>query len=92
MPETVAERTQYGYEVIEDAMEMLVTIYNNIPKEELNDTPVSFTSGRVCEILEMFFMYVHEAEGIDVEGLMGSVSMELSSTVAILNDEDPKIH
>lgn len=92
MPKTVAERIEYGFETIEDAVEMLVIIYNTIPKSDLDSAPISFTAGRLCGVLEMLLTYVDETEDIDVEALMGAINMELSSTVAVLDDEEPKVH
>ena len=90
---TIAERREFGYATIEEAMELLVSIYAAIPPEDLAEAHVPLPAGKVCDILDMFFEYVHEAEGIDIDGLMESVGMELSSTVLVLGDEEePKIH
>ena len=73
---TIAEKNEYGFEIIEDAMEMLVSIYNTVPRDELDDTPVAFPAHRICEVLEMFFAYVHDAEGVDVVTGIRRVALE----------------
>ena len=93
MPETIAEKTEFGYDTITDAMEMLITIYNTIPRNELEDTSMSFPALALVEVLEMFFAYVDQGEDIDVQTLMESVNMELSATFSLADDgEEPKIH
>jgi len=90
----VSERNPFGVGIIYNAMEILVSIINTIPEDEREDTPVAFPSDVICEILEMFFAYVDEAEDINIQDLMDSTNMELSSTVNLYDEEDdePKIH
>jgi hypothetical protein len=96
MTKTVVERTEFGFEIIAEAMEMLVVIYNTISRDELDEpdeTYVSLPASKVCEALEMLFAYVEDNEDINIQELMESTSMELSSTVALMDDgEEPKIH
>jgi len=92
MGETVASRTESGFDIIQRAMELLVNVYNSVPVDELSDTSISLPAEDICEILEMFFAYVGANEDLDIQDLMDSVNMKLSSTVLVDDNDEPKIH
>ena len=57
MEGTVASRNESGYDIIRTAMEILVSVYNGVPVDNLDGTSINLQAGEVCEILEMFFAY-----------------------------------
>lgn len=89
---SVLERTKHGREIIEDAMNILITVYTTIPKDDLDDTPVEIPASRVLEILEMFFAYIDENEDIDIQQLVTETDMSLLSNVILDDDDKKKVH